>query len=38
MQYYPLTELGFDEKYIITEHGEIINLETSEPIKPNSKN
>ena len=38
MNYYPLTELGFDERYVITEQGEIINLETSEPIKPNSKN
>ena len=38
MNYYPLKELGFDKRYVITEQGEIINLETSKPIKPNAKN
>lgn len=38
MKYYPLHKLGFDKRYVLTEQGEIINLETSEPLTPNSKN
>lgn len=38
MEYYPLKELGFDEKYIITEHGEIIDTHKSELLKPNKRN
>lgn len=38
MKYYPLHKLGFDKRYVLTDKGEIIDLNTSEPLKPNSKN